>query len=94
MKAIVRLYSDKTGEIRTFLNHFYNNRSNDIINELLWQKEYENPLEIADIIVSLIENQEDYKINMWISLDADLFINITEQNADDVIRYLFERYPY
>ncbi len=93
MNSIIRLYSDKSGEISSFLNHFFNNKI-IIENELLWQIEYENPLEMADIISALIENQEDYKINMWISLDKDLFINITKNNADDVIRYLYERYPY
>lgn len=56
------------------------------------KKNYENPIEIADIISALLEN--DYDINMWISLDKDVFINVTEHNADDIIRYLFERYPY
>ena len=42
----------------------------------------------------LVENQEDYNINMWISLDQNLFINITKHTADSVIRYLYERYPY
>lgn len=93
MKAIIRLYSDKDGEIPSFLNHFFKNKI-VIENELLWQKEYENPIEMADMIGALIENQEDYKINMWISLDKDLFINITENNANEVIRYLYERYPY
>lgn len=93
MNAVVKLYSNKNGEISSFLTHFFKNKI-AIENELLWQKEYENPLEIADIIGALIENQEDYKINMWISLDKDLFINITKHNADEVIRYLYERYPY
>ena len=93
MNAIIRLYSDKNGEISSFLSHFFKNKIT-IENELLWQKEYENPLEMADMIGVLIENQEDYKINMWISLDKGLFINITKHNADEVIRYLYERYPY
>ena len=37
---------------------------------------------------------EKYKINMWISLDKGFFLNVTEHNADQIIRYLFERYPY
>ncbi len=91
--AIVKLYSDKNGEIASFLNDFFK-KNVAIEDEFLWQKEYQNPLEIADMIGALIENQEDYKINMWISLDKDLFINITKHNADEVIRYLYERYPY
>lgn len=91
MSAIVKLYSTKSGEIFRFLQHFYKNT--DAVNDnLFWQKSYENPIEIADIIGALLEN--DYEINMWISLDKDIFINVTKNNADDIIRYLFERYPY
>lgn len=93
MNAIVKLYSKTEGEIFSFLKRFYKNDIN-IDNPLFWQKQYENPVEIADIIATLIENKEDYNINMWISLDTDVFINITKNNADDIIRYLFERYPY
>ncbi len=89
----MKLYSDKLGEIPSFLEHFFKKKIT-VENELLWQKQYENPLEMADIISALIENQDDYKINMWISLDENLFINVTQKNADDVIRYLYERYPY
>lgn len=91
MNAIVKLYSTQPGEILKFLQHFYKN-SFSIDDDLLWQKDYENPVEIADIISALTEN--DYKINMWVSLDKDVFINVTKNNADDIIRYLFERYPY
>lgn len=91
MNAIVKLYSTKSGEILKFLQHFFKDISS-IDDDLLWQKNYENPIEIADIISALLEN--DYDINMWISLDKDVFINVTEHNADDIIRYLFERYPY
>jgi hypothetical protein len=94
MNAIVRLYSDKKGEITSFLKHFSKNKITIDTDELLWQKEYENPLEIAEMIGVLVENQEDYNINMWISLDQNLFINITKHTADSVIRYLYERYPY
>lgn len=93
MNSVVKLYSDKNGEISSFLKSFYQNNI-DLLDDLFWQKEYQNPVEIADIIAALVENEEDYKINMWISLDKDLFINVTPNNADSVIRYLFERYPY
>ena len=31
---------------------------------------------------------------MWISMDEGLFINVTDSNADSIIKYLYERYPY
>ena len=94
MNALVRLYSDEEREISSFLSRFFQNKEIAIEDELLWQKEYANPLEMVDMMGALIENQEDYKINMWISLDQDLFINITKSSIDSVIRYLYERYPY
>ncbi len=93
MNAIVKLYSNKSGEISTFLKHFFEQNVN-IDSDLFWQKEYQNPLEISDILGALIENDEDYSISIWVSLDKDVFINVTSNNVDDVIRYLFERYPY
>lgn len=95
MNTIVNLYSDKIGEIKRFLDSFYNNSSNiKIDNDYKWEKIFENPVEISEIIGVFIENNEKYKINMWVSFDKNIFINITENNADKIIRYIFERFPY
>lgn len=93
MNAIVKLYSNNPGEISMFLTHFFE-KEITLDSDLFWQKEYLNPVELSDIITALIENVDDYSITMWISLDKDVFINITQNNADDIVRYLFERYPY
>ena len=93
MNTIVNLYSEKKGEIKRFLNKYYDK---DIVleNDLKWEKEIENPIEITNIISALIDNNSKFKINTWISLDIGIFINVTETNLDQIIRYLFERYPY
>ena len=93
MNSIVRLYSEKPGEIHRFLNDFFNNNI-ELENELEWQKEFVNPIEIVDIIGAFIENNDDYSINMWVSIDENCFINVTDDNADELIRYLYERFPY
>ena len=93
LSTTVNLYSDKTGEIKRFLNVFYN-KSINIENDLKWEKIFMNPVEISDIIGTFIENNDKFKINMWVSFDKNIFINITENNADKIIRYIFERYPY
>ena len=49
---------------------------------------------MADIVGAFIDNKDLYRINMWISLDEGAFINVTDCNADNLIRYLYERYPY
>ena len=93
MEAIVRLYSTKRNEINRFLKKFFN-ESNSHINLLEWEKKYQNPVEIAEIIGTFIDNNDKYSINMWISLDEGLFINVTDGNVDKIIRYIYERYPW
>ena len=94
METIVRLYSSKRNEINSFLNSFFNTKNNDFINLLEWEKKYQNPVEITEIIGTFIDNNDKYSINMWISLDSGVFININDDNADNVIKYIYERYPY
>lgn len=94
MNTIVNLYSSKQGEIQRFLSSYENNNSNFSSEKLKWEKQYQNPIEMSDIIGIFIENNDEYQMNMWISLDEGVFINVTEDNADQIIRYLFERYPY
>lgn len=93
MSCLIHLNSNKKGEINKFLSKFYNT-SFEIENDLEWKKKYQNPIEIAEIIGTFIDNSDDFDIFMWISLDKDIFIFITENNADSIIRYLYERYPY
>ena len=94
LSAIVNLYSDKSGEIKKFLNLFYDKNNNIEDNSFKWEKSYGNPVEISDIIGTFIENNDKFKINMWVSFDKNVFINITENNADKIIRYIYERFPY
>ena len=49
MEAIVRLYSSKREEINRFLNNYFNEKHN-YLNLLEWEKKYQNPVEITDII--------------------------------------------
>lgn len=93
MGVVVNLYSKKDNEIYRFLNDFNKEDINDK-NALEWTKEIQNPIEIADIIGVFMDNNDKYDINMWISLDKDFSINVTDNNVDQIIRYLFERYPY
>ena len=93
MLAKLTLLSNKKGELNKFLSNFYNTDL-EIYNNLKWEKESANPVELADIIGVFVDNYDDYLLNMWLSLDKDIFVNITEENADSVIRYLYERFPY
>lgn len=93
LKASINLYSTENGEIQRFLTSFYNKKIK-LDNDLKWNTEFENPIEISDMIGTFIENNDRYKINMWISLDKGVYINVTDHNADKIIRYIYERFPY
>ncbi len=93
MNTIVSLYSIKKDEIKKFLSSFFG-KEICLKNPLHWSMGYENPVAMADIIGTFIDNNNKFQINMWISLDKGYYINVTDQNADNIIRYLFERYPY
>lgn len=96
MQSIINLYSNIPNEIDKFLNDFYGNTSYDTstLSDKKWQKEYPNPVEAVDIIGAYIENLDKYQIAMWLSIDNGVFIRVTEENADELIRYLYERFPY
>ena len=93
MYAQVRLQCKQKGELNRFLSKFYDTNL-EIENETKWIKQYKNPVEITDLIGVYIDNINKYNIKMWIILDKDIYIKISEQNANMIIKYLFERYPY
>ena len=92
MKGIINLYSEKNGEIKKFLEHFYSKNFN-LENDLFWEISYENPIDMIELVSCFIDNKENFKINIWISIDNGIFINVTEQNLDNIIKYIYERFP-
>lgn len=93
MKAKVLLLGYKENEINNFLNKFYSNTSVTEYSSF-WKKEFENPIEISEFIAVFADNINSFNLNMWISLDKDVFIKVSPSNSNNIIKYLFERYPY
>lgn len=92
MDFSVNIYSNKKGEIRNFLEEFFS-KALILTDELFWTNKFSNPFEIIDLISCYIDNKEKFEITIWISLDKDVLICITENNIDDLIKYIYERYP-
>ena len=93
MYVTVNLYSEKKGELNKFLSKFYNINL-EIYQDFTWEKQYANPIELAEIVGVFLDNIEDFFIHMWICLDKNVYININEQNGNEIIKYLYERFPY
>lgn len=88
-KPSLNLYSKDKSEISNFLERFYNKKFNKSIENI----SFDNPLEMVDLISTLIDNNDQYNISAWINLDEDIFIKISNSNLDEIIKYLYERYP-
>ncbi len=93
MYVTVNLYSKKQGELNSFLSKFYNTNL-EIYESASWEKQYANPIELAEIIGVFIDNIDDYSITMWICLDKNMYIHVNEKNGNEIIKYLYERFPY
>lgn len=93
MVAKVILFGYKSGEVSNFLSKFYNSDIDENTSSS-WQKEFYNPVEISELVAAFVDNNNYYDFTMWVSLDEDVFIKISPSNANNVIKYLFERYPY
>ena len=89
----VNLFRENSNELEKFLSSFYNSSFN-LYNSLTWEHQYNNPIEIAEIIGTYIDNSDEFKIIMWVCLDKGIYINVSDVNANGLIKYLYERYPY
>ncbi len=89
----VKIYSEFENEIERFLKLFFNENFN-LDNKHFWKKDYETPIELIDITTTFVDNKEKFKANMWISLDKDVYISISENNINSLIKYIYERFPY
>lgn len=93
MKTTINFYSEKNGEIKKFLEKYYS-KNFELENNLFFQKEFDNPIDMIDIISCFIDNNNKFEINLWISLDKDVYICVTDNNLNNLIKYIYERYPY
>ncbi len=92
MFSTVNLFSEKKGEINRFISLYFDKNFN-LENDLYWQKEYSNPIDMIEIISTFVDNSDKFEIAFWICLDKNVFININSYTVNEIIKYLLERYP-
>ncbi len=93
MKTSINFYSEIAGEIKKFLENYYS-KNFELSDNLTYAQEFDNPIDMIDIISCFIDNNEKFKMSLWISLDKDVYICVTEKNLNNLIKYIYERYPY
>lgn len=89
----ITILSENIKETKKFLNLYYS-QNIDLENNFYWEKHFENPVDMIELISTYVDNNDKFSGNIWISLDKDIYICVTDYNLDYVIKYLFERYPY
>lgn len=92
MSVIVNLVSNTTGTLKSFLDSFFEKDSNIDEDVVEWISIYNEPLEAIDIMTALIDNVEKYDIKLFISMDAGLYIEVTSENINDIIKFMFFRF--
>jgi len=88
-KPTLNLYCKNQEELIEFLEKFYNKKINNTIEKFT----FDNPIDMIDIATAIIDDSDKYNINAWVNLDEDIYIKITNTNLNDIIKYLYERYP-
>lgn len=86
MAIAVNLWSQKNGEIKRFLERYYQKPviMDDDIGQ--WVYIYNKPLDAIDMISALIDNTDKYKISMCIQLDKGDVHPVTTENHNDIIK--------
>ncbi len=92
MPVIVNIASEQEGTLRRFLDSFFQKDSkvdNDVVE---WVNIYHKPLEAIDIITAVVDNREKYDIQIYISMDAGLVVEVSQKNVDDLIKFMLYRF--
>jgi hypothetical protein len=88
----VNLWSRKNGEIKRFLESYYEKEMQLDENAGEWIYTYNKPLEAVDMISAVIDNQDKYQIALCIQVDEGQLHHITVDNHNEIIKDIFLLY--
>jgi len=89
MSLTVNLWSRKSGELKRFLESFYENKVDFVDSDDGWYCSYDRPVEAVDIISAVIDNSDKFQIFMCIQLDGGQYYHVTPANHNEIIRDIF-----
>ncbi|TYQ12935.1 UNVERIFIED_CONTAM: hypothetical protein Cloal_3976 [Acetivibrio alkalicellulosi] len=92
MYVTVNLSSKKTGEIKNFLERFYQKDINMDEDVEQWIYVYRKPLEAIDMISTVIDNNDKHKISVCVQVDRCDVHPVTYENYNDIIKALLYLY--
>ena len=89
MSITVNLWSKKNGDIKRFLEKYYNKEVTVDEDVDRWIYIYRKPVDAVDIISAVIDNNDKYGIGICIQVNEGDMHPITVENHNDVIKGIF-----
>lgn len=92
MPVTVSLQSEKNGEIKKFLERFYEKQIMLDDDVTQWIYIYNKPLDALDIISALADNDDDYELTMHICIDDWKEMKLSQDNHNNIIKSILFLY--
>ena len=90
--VIITLLSQKPSELNNFLSRYFDEEVDVAEGAFMWSCIYREPLASVNLISTLIDNNENFKIEALISIEHLDSIKVSEDNLDDLIKLMYFRY--
>ncbi|MCR4434772.1 MAG: hypothetical protein QHH06_04130 [Clostridiales bacterium] len=89
MSALISLWSRKTGEIKKFLESYYQKEIEMDDDVERWIYVYNKPLDVVDMISTVMDNNDKYDIAVCLQIDKGDIHPVTVENLNDIIKGIF-----
>lgn len=87
MTVLINLMSRKRGELKKFINAYFN--SSQLDDDVLeWIYIYNDPADAINIIENFIENKSHYNISLWVQICDEDLIAVDKHNIGSIIKRL------
>ena len=88
-QTVVTLLSAKPCELNRFLSKFYDQKVLVEEGAFRWSSSFKSALGSSLLLTTLLDNQEDYQIEAYISIAHHNSILVSKENINGIVKYLF-----
>jgi len=89
MSLTVNLWTRKNGDLKRFLESYYDRKMDLCECTSEWSCNYAKPLEAVDIISAVMDNNDRYQIRVLIQINEGQMHLVTPENHNEVIRDIY-----
>ncbi len=89
MSLTVNLWTRKSGDLKRFLESYYDRKMDLCDCTAEWSCDYDKPLEAVDIISAVMDNNDRYQILVLIQVNEGQMHLVTSENHNEVIKDIF-----